>query len=578
MIRVFAHARQRNHDVFVDLEGVGVARDRGGARAVQPELLARLGADGHKAFAMARVGQAHDFAGGGGHRVIVVTDDVANQDHLGQHAALALGGVADRAQIAFVQVLQAGQDGAARLAFAVQVALDLDNRRDGVARLPEEFHTDRARVARHAVQHPARRRDQAVATFLLNAGQAGQELVGNVLAQAFLAEDAALDFQQFGLQETLAGLALAVKPLELEARRVHVMDLAHVVFQAGDFQPVAVRIHHAPPGQVVQRGAPQHGLLAARVHGDVAAHARCFGRRRVHREYKARGLGRFGHALGHHAGAGVDDGHGLGQPGQDTGLDLAQLVELFGVDDGRLPGQWDGAAGIARAAATRNNGQAQFNTGGDQRGDLIFGIGRQHHERVFHAPVGGVRHVGHARQAVELDVVARGDAAQHLLRLFAHHGGLVEFPFEGGNRGTGAGQQADHLFVAMRIMACFGGDARFAAAVDLAQAMVQGIDELLAPLGIVQQVVLQVRVAPHHPDIAQHFVQHPRGTARAALAAQVGQQAPGVIAQQPADNLAVGKRRVVVGDFAQSRGSCGRHRPVQDVASEWGVHGGKRGP
>ncbi|MOA29708.1 hypothetical protein D3C78_1507410 [compost metagenome] len=106
----------------------------------------------------------------------------------------------------------------------------------------------------------------------------------------------------------------------------------------------------------------------------------------------------------------------------------------------------------------------------------------------------------------------------------------------------------------------------------------QGIDELLAPLGVVQQVVLQVRVAPHHPDIAQHFVQHPRGTARATLAAQVGQQAPGVIAQQPADNLAVGKRRVVVGDLAQSRGCCGRHRPVQDVASEWGVHGGKRGP
>ncbi|KAG0921231.1 hypothetical protein G6F31_020411 [Rhizopus arrhizus] len=130
----------------------------------------------------------------------------------------------------------------------------------------------------------------------------------------------------------------------------------------------------------------------------------------------------------------------------------------------------------------------------------------------------------------------------------------------------------------MRIVAVLGGRARLAAAIDLAQAVMQGVDELLAALGIVQQVVLQVRVAAHDPDVAEHFVQHPGGAAGTAFSAQVAEQAPGVFAQQPADNLAVGKRRVVVGNFAQSRGCCGRHRPVQDVASEWGVHGGKRGP
>jgi hypothetical protein len=113
---VFAHARQRDDDVLVDLEGVGVARDGRGALAVEPELLARVGAHGHEAFAMAAVGDAHDLAGGTRHGVLVVTDDVAHQHHLGQavagQRALALGGVAHRLQVAVVQVLQAGQDGA----------------------------------------------------------------------------------------------------------------------------------------------------------------------------------------------------------------------------------------------------------------------------------------------------------------------------------------------------------------------------------------------------------------------------------------------------------------------------------
>ena len=48
---VLAHPRQRDDDVLVDLEGVGVLADRRGALAVEPELLARLGADGDEALA-----------------------------------------------------------------------------------------------------------------------------------------------------------------------------------------------------------------------------------------------------------------------------------------------------------------------------------------------------------------------------------------------------------------------------------------------------------------------------------------------------------------------------------------------
>ena len=46
-------------------------------------------------------------------------------------------------------------------------------------------------------------------------------------------------------------------------------------------------------------------------------------------------------------------------------------------------------------------------------------------------------------------------------------------------------------FVALRIMAGLGRRARLAAAVDLAHAVVERVDQLLAALGIVQQVVLR---------------------------------------------------------------------------------------
>ncbi len=53
-VGVVAQARQRNHHVLVDLERVGVARDRGGARAVEPELAPRVGRDGDETFGAAR--------------------------------------------------------------------------------------------------------------------------------------------------------------------------------------------------------------------------------------------------------------------------------------------------------------------------------------------------------------------------------------------------------------------------------------------------------------------------------------------------------------------------------------------
>ena len=148
--------------------------------------------------------------------------------------------------------------------------------------------------ARHAVQDPARRRDDAVAAFLLDAGQAAEELVGDVLAEAGLAERPAGELEPLRAQHARrVGRLAAVLPHEFEHGRRDVVDLAEVVPDARDFEPVAVRADHAPPREVVERGAPQHGFLAARIHGDVAADAGGVGRGRVDREHEPGAVRRF---------------------------------------------------------------------------------------------------------------------------------------------------------------------------------------------------------------------------------------------------------------------------------------------
>ena len=82
---------------------------------------------------------------------------------------------------------------------------------------------------------------------------------------------------------------------------------------------------------------------------------------------------------------------------------------------------------------------------------------------------------------------------------------------------------------------------RRAPLLDLAQAVVQGLDQQRAPLRVVEQVVFEIGVALHDPDVAQHLVQHARRAAGAALVAQPRQQLPGALAEQ-ADARSRGRR------------------------------------
>ncbi len=231
--------------------------------------------------------------------------------------------------------------------------------------------------------------------------------------------------------------------------------------------------------------------------------------------------------------------------GQVAHLHRAQRLELFGVDDRSLVGERHRAAGVAGAAAARDDGQPQFDQPGHQPGHLGFAVRGQHHEGIFHPPVGGVGDMRDARQAVEPDVVAPGDAGQAAQDARAQAGGVGKPGLEFAHRALGCSQQLPHQFVAL------------APHLDLVQAMPQRVDQHLSPLGVVEQVVFQIGIAPHHPDVAQHLEQHACRAPGLAFAAQRVEHVPCVGAEQANDDLAVGKRGVVVGDFAQACGHAG---------------------
>ena len=472
-------------------------------------------------------------------------------------APLALGGVAHGLEVAVVEVLEPGEDGAAARGLGEHEVLDLDDARHRVLRVAEELEAHRAHVLWHAVHNPARAGDQPVAAFLLDAGQAAQELVGDVLAQAFLAEAGAGDVEPFG---ALEGLAAGIEVTQLEAGHRHVVDLAEVVVQPHDLEPLGVGRDHLPAGKVVQRRAPQHSLLAAGVHRDVAADARRLGAGRVDGENVAGTLGGVGHALRHHAGFAEDGGNRLCQAGQRDPLDLAHRVELLGVDHRALPCQRHSAAGVAGAAAARDDRQAELDAALNQRRHLGLAVGREHDERVLDPPVGGISDVRHTRHAVELDVVLAGHAAENPARALAQLTYVVKVRREALDGLPGSGQQLADVAVAQRVVVR-------APLRNFGQAVTQRIDQQTAAAGAVEQVVLEVGVALHDPDVAQHLVQHACRAAGAALLAQQAQQFPGARAEQAQHDLAVRERGVVVGDLAQPHG----------VVHAGGVIGGRQG-
>ena len=211
------------------------------------------------------------------------------------------------------------------------------------------------------MQDKARRRDDAVAAFLLHSRQPGEELVGHVLAEPCLAEPLARNRQRLlALERAESAFCVDGVVRELECGDRRVVDLSQIVIEPRDLEPVGIGRDHAPRGEIIERRAPQHRLLATRVHGDVAADARGVRRRGIDREHEPSGFRRIHHSFGDHARTGVDRRRRLSAAGKSDALDGGQALELFRIDHRRAPVERYRAAGVTRAAAARNNGEPEL--------------------------------------------------------------------------------------------------------------------------------------------------------------------------------------------------------------------------
>jgi len=437
-------------------------------------------------------------------------------------------------------VFESGEQDASVLAAAPRRKMigNLDNRRYRLAYLAEKLEADGTYMLRHAVQNPARGDDQAVRALFLDTGQTGQKLVGDILAETRLAKAGARNLQHFGL--AIERLPIFAKTPDLEAHRLLFVDLAEVVPDARHFHQMTTGVDQLPPGQIVDRRSPQHRLLAASVHRHVAADARGVCRSRIDGEHPAGSRRCFRNAGSDHTGTGTDGCVRAIASGQAHFLDSTDVHQLLGVDHCRQRRQRNRAAGVTGTATARNDGQPEFDAGTHQSADLFLTVRVEHHEGVFDAPVGGIGDVRDARQAVEGNIVAARMPGQGFSDLAAQRGRSVEMVLESVNRRRRGDDQLLHAFIALATL------------LDLAQTMAKRSDERHSPLATGEQIVLQVGIALHHPDIPEHLIEHPRRATGDAFGAQLVEQGPLFRAEQTNDNLAVGKRGVVVGDLAQA--------------------------
>ena len=184
-----------------------------------------------------------------------------------------------------------------------------------------------------------------------------------------------------------------IKTLKAETHGFLFVNFAQVVVETFDFQPVAVWCDHFPPGQIVERGAPQHSLFATGIHGDVAANARGLGGGWVHGKNESSPFCGFGDTLGNHASAGAYGADGMVNTWQVHKFNRCDVDQFLGIDHHRVGGERHGTAGVTGAASTRNDGEAELDAVTHQRTDFFFGVRVEHHERIFDAPIGGVSHV-----------------------------------------------------------------------------------------------------------------------------------------------------------------------------------------
>ena len=191
-------------------------------------------------------------------------------------------------------------------------------------------------------------------------------------------------------------------------------------------------------------------------------------------------IGCIGNALRHHAHFGPNGGDFFVQAWQFQHLDARHGFEFFGVDHGTVPSQRNRTAGVACAAAPRNDRETQGEAAFDQAGHFGFCVGGQNHKGVLNTPVGGVGNVADSRQCIKLDVVFGGDFTQSFLGFAAQLRHVAEVLIKRLHGTSGQHQKLGHQTITQSVN--IGG----ATLLNFSKPMAQGLDQQLASVRVVQ--------------------------------------------------------------------------------------------
>ena len=193
------------------------------------------------------------------------------------------------------------------------------------------------------------------------------------------------------------------------------VDAAKIVTHTFDANDLTFNVHHLPPGKVVDGRPPKGGLLAARINGDVASNTARVSGRWINGKNEACCGRSFFNTARHAARTTFNHGVLTFNAREFTHHRATMTVELFHIDDGTHFVKRHGATRIACPTRARNNCELQFKKCTYQRRNFFFTIGEDHHERVFHTPVGRISDVGHTGKTVKTNIGGRCDGRKALL-------------------------------------------------------------------------------------------------------------------------------------------------------------------
>ena len=415
-------------DIFVDLEAGRAAGDGRELVPVFPVVfrLCRVFGDESVYHVVGRT-DIHDVAHAFFQRGFIV--GVHLQDEHGDGFALVLRGlflVFDGFYILDAELFQRG--------YLYQIALCadgvaqghnlLDDQHGVVHGTPEEFQHHHAEMLLRRMADETGFHDDAVCAFLLHAGQPAEELVGDVLAQAGLADLVSLQGDD--------GAHAAGDVLDLEYGGFIFHDLVAGVVHPLHIHDFAGGSDHAVGEDVVQRGAVFKGKGTAGVFRYVAA----YGGRRL-------GRGVYGeeHALvRRRLDGGCGDDARLYGEGHFACVHFSDAAELLQRHHHRALAGGNGAARTAGRAAAGDEGELHLVGEAHHGADFFCAGGGDHKQRQLHAQVCGIGGAFHQRAGAQVYAVARDhlpDALDELITEF--HVGIVGAPEHGEPFAQGGG-------------------------------------------------------------------------------------------------------------------------------------------